>query len=640
MHKSLALMAVVSSFVLLAACGDQTSDQAADQMAEGAPVAETTAEAVTEVAPMPEPAAEPTPDPDAPSADEMLAAFFEEAFEAELMRSPIYLTFLGRRERYGEWDDFSDEAADLNTQIARDELNRLHNDFDFEALSPVMQVSYLIFEHDKQATIDADEFRNQGYLDNQMDSIAGFGVLILTQFHQVASIEDAEAYISRLVGIEQVSEQAATVIRARTEFGNVLPAFAYPMMLDQIAGLTSGAPYDDGEENILLADFRGKLDALELEPAVHDRLIAEASGALAGPVARGYGALAAAHEEAAALATGNYGVWNLPDGQRFYEERIRNYTHSDLMADELHNFGLAEVDRLHDQMREIMAELGFEGTLQDFFRHLETDEANFYPNTDEGRQAFLDEAVAQTARVMALAPEYFGRLPQAEMVVQRVEPFREATAAMASYSGPAADGSRPGIFYANLADTAGWPKHGMATTVFHEGVPGHHFQSAIQQELEGVPTFQLFGGTTAYNEGWALYAERLAGEMGVHADLYSEFGRLVAEIFRDARLVVDTGIHSKQWTRAQAFDYMMEVTGMPEVEVRTEIDRYFVLPGQALAYRMGQEHILMLRAQAQDALGDQFDIRDFHDVILGNGSVPMSVLDVMVQNYIDETLAE
>ena len=580
-----------------------------------------------------------TPPEETLSEDDRLNIFFAESFEAELMRSPIYLTFLGRPERLGEWDDFTDAAADEVARITLQELDRLHGEFDFDALSPAMQVSYLNFEHRNESRLEADLFRHQGYVDNQMNSITGLAILILTQIHPVSSLETAEAYVSRLVGMETALDQAAQVIRERTDFGTVLPAFAYPLMLEQIAGITSGAPFDNGEESILLSSFRSRLAETDLDEETQTRLIDEASAALEGPVARGFASMAAAHEEAAAQATGDYGVWNLPDGEAFYEERIRNYTHSSMTADDLHQFGLSEVARVHDEMRGIMVELGFEGTLQEFFEHLETDPANFYPNTDEGRQQFLDDAISQTARVTAAAPDYFGRLPQAEMVVQRIEPYREDTAAMASYNSPSPDGTRPGIFWANLRDMAGWPKHGMATTVFHEGSPGHHFHSAIQQELEGIPAFQQFGGTTAFNEGWALYSERVAREMGAHADLYSEFGQLVAEIFRDARLVVDTGIHSQQWTRTQAFDYMMEATGMPEIEVRTEIDRYFVLPGQALAYRMGMEKILQLREHAQTSLGDDFDIRAFHDVVLGNGAVPMPVLDVLVQNYIDETLA-
>lgn len=572
---------------------------------------------------------------------ERLYAFFEVTYEAQIMRSPITLSFLGRKDRYDEWGDFSDARTDREIRIAHEELDRLHDEFDFDALSPDAQVSYLTYEHGHRSSIEADEFRFQFYPGNQMNNAASFITLILTQIHPTGSVEDVEAYLSRLNALEVALGQFAEIVRSRAEFGTLLPEFSYPMMLEQLADVMSGVPFDDGEEDSLyLADIRTKIEALEIEQAEKDRLIAEVIEALDGPVRRGFASLAAAYEAAAQMASGINGVWNLPDGPRFYEQRIRNYTHSNMTAQELHAFGLGEVDRLQTMMRDIMAEVGFDGTLQEFFHHLEEDPSNFYSNDDEGRAQFMADSEAQIAAVLEIAPQYFNRLPVAELTLERVQPFREDAAALASYNSPAPDGSRPGIYWINLRDLQQWPKHSMATTTYHEAVPGHHFHLALQQELENVPSFQRFGGTTVYSEGLALYAERLAGEMGMHVTPYQEFGRIVGEIARDVRLVVDTGIHSMQWTREQAFDYMLANSGWPEGEVRSEIDRYFVLPGQALAYRIGQERFLQLREHARESLGEAFDIRDYHDVVLSNGAVPMSVLEIMVQRYIDEKLAD
>ena len=407
-----------------------------------------------------------------------------------------------------------------------------------------------------------------------------------------------------------------------------------------IENTLAGAPYDDGEDSVMLGSFRERVDALNLDQATKDRLLSDAIAALEGPVARGFAALTAVYEEAQALATENHGVWALPGGERFYQERISNLAQTDLTADEIHEFGLAEIERLQGEMRTIIAQLGFEGSIQDFFEHLRTDPENYYPNSDEGRAELIADAEVMTARVLAAAPQYFDRLPAAEVVVRRVEPYREDNETFARYYPPSEDGTRPGIYWVNLRDMSEWQRHTLATLSFHEAVPGHHFQLATSWELVGVPDFQRFRADNAYGEGWGLYAERLAGEMGMHETPYSEFGRLVYEIWRDARLVIDTGIHHHRWTREQAVAYMLEITGLPESDVRGEIDRYFVWPGQALGYRLGMERILTLRAEAKEALGDEFDIGEFHSVVLGSGSVPMPVLDVMVEQYIEAEIAE
>jgi uncharacterized protein (DUF885 family) len=287
----------------------------------------------------------------------------------------------------------------------------------------------------------------------------------------------------------------------------------------------------------------------------------------------------------------------------------------------------------------IQQQVGFRGSLQDFFQHVRTGDQFKYPNTDAGREQYLADARRFVEQVMAKAPLYFRRLPKAPLEVRAVEPFRQATAAVAFYNQPAPDGSRPGIYYVNLADMTQVLKPQTEAISYHEGAPGHHFQIALAQELPDVPRFRRFGGYTAYSEGWGLYSERLAKEMGFYQDPMGDFGRLSTELWRAIRLVVDTGIHSQRWTRERAIDYFMQNGLLSRLDATKEVERYFNIPGQATSYMIGQLKIFDLRDRAQKALGDRFDIRDFHAVVLENGALPLDVLEKLVDRYISQRSA-
>ena len=331
----------------------------------------------------------------------------------------------------------------------------------------------------------------------------------------------------------------------------------------------------------------------------------------------------------------NQGAWALPEGESFYRSQLNNYTtRTDLSAADIHQTGLDEVARIHDEMRAIMDEVGFEGSLQDFFVHLRTDDQFYYPDTEEGRQQYLDQATAYVDHVMEIAPQYFNTLPEADLEVRAVEEYRIETATGAFYESGALDGSRPGAYYVNLAHMRDNPNYLIETLSYHEGAPGHHFQIALAQELEGVPMFQRLQGYSAFSEGWGLYAENLGKTMGGFTDPYQDFGRLSYEVFRAARLVVDTGMHAMEWSEQDAIDYMVANTPMPEGDIRNEVRRYMVWPGQAVSYKIGMLTILELRQRAMDALGDDFDMGEFHDVVLTNGSIPLTLLEQLVDDYI------
>jgi len=337
-------------------------------------------------------------------------------------------------------------------------------------------------------------------------------------------------------------------------------------------------------------------------------------------------------------ATREDGAWKLPDGDAYYKDRLFLMTTTDMTADDIHQLGLAEVARIHDEMRAIMSKTGFQGDLQAFFAFTRSDPQFFKPNTPEGKAEYLEEATQLINTMRDSLPGVFNTFPQAELDVRAVEAFREKSAGKAFYSRPAPDGSRPGIYYANLYDMNQMPVYQMEALAYHEGIPGHHMQLAISQELTGLPKFRKYGGFTAYTEGWGLYSEYLPREMGFYADPMSDYGRLAMELWRAARLVVDTGLHAKQWTREQAIEYLMTQTPNPEGDCIKAIERYIVMPGQATAYKIGMLKILELRANAKSRLGEKFDLRDFHDVILKDGPVPLAILEENVEMWINSLL--
>ena len=379
------------------------------------------------------------------------------------------------------------------------------------------------------------------------------------------SARDAEAYVSRLNGVEQVFEQLLENLKLRDELGVIPPKFVFPRAIESCRNIISGAPFDEsGEDSALWGDFRKKLQALDMDEPQKVMLQKQASEALVEVVKPAYDRLIAFLEKQEAKATTDDGVWKFKDGGAFYDEALRLTTTTELSSEEIHKIGLSEVARIHDEMREIMKTLGFDGNLQAFFEFMRTDPQFYYPNDDEGKQAYLDRAVAVIDDMKGRLDELFLTKPKAELIVKRVEAFREKSAGTAFYQRPAPDGSRPGTYYANLFDTANMPKYKLEALAYHEGIPGHHMQLALAQQLEGIPKFRKLGGYTAYIEGWGLYCEQIPKEMGLYEDPYSDFGRLSMELWRACRLVVDTGIHAKRWTREQGIAYYRQNT--PDTE--------------------------------------------------------------------------
>ena len=569
--------------------------------------------------------------------DKRLAAFFDELFERDLSQNPEFQAYLGRKtEDYGRWNDYSDAFAQVENRQTEADLARLRTEFDYKALGENAKISYRIFEYNQEWDLRNFEWRFHNYAISPMNDIASDLPTFLQNIHSIETRKDAEDYISRLQGIETIMQQVVADLRRGEAIGVIPPMMVYPKVLPGAQNVLKGAPFDEtAEDGILLADFRSKLEALELDQEEKDILLNDAANALSGPFRNGYQALIAELLRLQTLADNDHGVWSLPDGEAFYTNRIKNWTTISRTPEELHQLGLAEVARIRAEMQQIMHEVGFEGDLAAFFEYVRTNPENYYENTDEGRQEYIREATALIEGIYDIADDYFNVLPKAPLEVRRVEPWREAGASTAFYNRPSPDGSRPGIYYINQQNMNAVQKHIMNSLAYHEGAPGHHFQIAIQQELQGLPQFRLFGGYSAYSEGWALYSERLAYEAGLYEGMpMRDFGRLAEEMKRAVRLVVDTGMHYKQWPLEQSIEYMTANTPMAPADIERQIKRYYVLPGQALSYKVGMLTILDLRQRAKQQLGEDFDIREFHDVVLKNGAVPMQVLDDVINDYI------
>lgn len=623
MKKSLnsKLLWLLLPFVLLTAC---ESDEPASSTAN-----EQITPAVTAV----------TTDANQPTEDQKLAEFFHETFERNVSQSPEFQSYLGRENAdNSHWNDYSEAFAQKQNQQTQADLDRLHREFDFDALNEASKISYRIFEYNQQRDLRNFKWRGHNYAVTQMSNIAARIPTFLQNIHKISDKNDAEDYISRLAGSQAVMQTYVKRLREGEVNGVIPPIMVYSKVLGAAENMLKGAPFEESaDDGILLSDFRNKVDALEMNPEEREILINDAANALSGPFRGGYQDLITELKRLQAVADNNHGVWSLPEGEAYYANRVQNWTTTQRSVDEIHELGLAEVARIRGEMQQIMKDVGFEGELAEFFEYVRNNPDNYYPNTDEGRQAYLSEATALIDGVYDIADAYFNVLPKAPLEVRRVEPWREAGSSTAFYNGPAPDGSRPGIYYVNLMNMNAVQKHIMNSLAYHEGAPGHHFQIAVQQELEGIPEFRKFGGYSAYSEGWALYAERLAYEAGLYDGLpMRNFGRLSEEMKRAVRLVVDTGMHAKQWPLEKSIKYMTDNTPMAPADIERQIKRYYVMPGQALSYKIGMLTILELRQHAKDQLGDKFDIRAFHDVVLKNGAVPMEILEQVVDSYIEE----
>lgn len=573
-------------------------------------------------------------------------AWFDVKYNEQLQFSPIQLTFLGNKDLYDEIDDLSEESELKQLEWKKQTVDELKAKFDYDKLDLEAKTSYDLWVYQYQRQKEAANFIGQPYVLHQMNGLQAFLPQFLINFHKVTQLSDMQAYRKRITEVARAMDQLLVRAKRYAEKGVRAPRFAYEGVVKQAGNVIAGKPFSTGEnsseekDSPLWADANTKIDALLKDKAIDDaqaqQLKDDVKKALINEFLPSYQAVIAwfksdiSNTDAIAI-----GVSKREGGIDFYNNRLKASTTTDLSADEIHQLGLKEVDRLTAEMEAIKTRTGFKGSLQEFFGFIKKDDQFYYPNTDEGRLGYISDTEVFLGYINKKLPEYFGILPKADLVVKRVEAFREQDGAAQHYFPGTPDGSRPGIYYAHLSDMRSMPKNEMEAIAYHEGNPGHHMQISIAQELQSVPEFRKQARFTAYSEGWALYSELLAKEMGAYQNDYNDFGRLITEIWRAVRLVVDTGLHAKGWTEAQAVEYFKSKAPIAEGAVVSEVQRYLVIPGQATSYKIGMIKILELRSRAKKMLGDKFDIRHFHDVILGGGAVPLNILERRVDAWIE-----
>ncbi len=562
-------------------------------------------------------------------------AFFQQQFQQSLDLHPMYQTYLGMKKDADKWDDMSDAFLDKELALTKKALQWITDSVNVKALDESTKLSYDLFKQGLENTIEDDKYRLYSYPVNQMHGAQAEIPAFLINMHQISNQKDAEDYICRLEGIKPMFTQLSENLKKRQEAGVMIPKFVFTKVLDDSKNLIKGQPFDNSDKkSTLLNDFESKVSKLDLSDTEKKELVDQAIKALKEDVLSGYTTLINTLEEQQKVATTDDGAWKFPNGEAFYNSALKRTTTTNLSADEIHKIGLAEVARIHGEMKEIMKKVGFKGTLQEFFQFMKTDKQFYFAATDKGRKEYMDKATDMINTMKGRLDELFITKPKADLQVKAVEAFREKSAGKAFYQQPAIDGSRPGTYYANMYDMASMPSYQMEALAYHEGIPGHHMQIAIAQELKEVPMFRKFGRYTAYVEGWGLYSEFIPKEMGFYADPYSDFGRLAMELWRACRLVVDTGIHAKKWNREQGIKYYTDNTPNAEADAVKMVERHIVMPSQATAYKIGMIKIIELREKAKKALGDKFDIRKFHDVVLTNGPLPLDILENLVDKYI------
>jgi uncharacterized protein (DUF885 family) len=565
-----------------------------------------------------------------------LNALLDSIFDFDVSRSPNYETQLGIKKDYDKWTDYSDAKAQEDNAFTIKFLSEVKRRFKPEDLDAQGKISYQMFIDECEKNIANFKFRFHNYPVNQMEGVHSSIPSLLINMHTIANKKEAEDYISRLNGIGNLFDQLIIQLQTRETMGIIPPKFVFPKVKDDCINLIKGKPFDNSKDDSpLLADFTQKIDSLK-DVSIEEKKVLKSSAekALISIVKPSYLKLITYWDELYKKANDDDGAWKFPDGGEFYKSALENTTTTNYTPEEIFAIGEKEVARIQEEMKLIMAKVGFKGTLQEFFTYMRDEKKFYYPNTDEGKKNYVKDANVIIDNMRKRLDDLFITKPKAQLVVKPVEAFREKSAGGAFYEEPALDGSRPGRYYINLYTLQDQPNYQMEALAYHEAIPGHHMQIAIAQELQNLPKFRKLGGNTAYVEGWALYSELVPKEIGFYTDPYSDFGRLSMEIFRASRLVIDVGLHYKKWTKEKAYQYMIDNTPNPANDSRKEIERYVVWPSQATGYKIGMIKIYELREKCKKEMGSKFNIREFHDVVLANGPLPMNILEQLVNEYI------
>ena len=566
-----------------------------------------------------------------------LNLFYEKVFAVAVFDEPELLSSLGLVEQFGirgHNGKLNDESPAHQQKVfdrVKDDLAQL-KEYPLEKQTASQQLSTHILEWFLQNEADGEKWQWHNYPVNQLFGVQSEFPSFMANTHRLLDKRDCEYYVMRLNALPVKFDQVLEGLRLREQKQIIPPRFVVNEVLTEMNNFIAKPP----AENILATSFKSRTAALKLSDQDRSAFQAQVESTINDRVYPAYRKLIDYFNALLPKTTTDDGVWKLPDGDAFYAWCLRSNTTTTLEPNAVHEIGLKEVARIEAEMRTLLDANGFAGEpIGSAMTKLAHDPRFLYPNDDKGRQDALTEYTRLLDTALEKSKQLFLTIPKAKYEVRRVPVFKESTAPGAYYNPGAADGTRPGIFFANLRDMNEVPKWGMPTLAYHEGVPGHHFQLSIAQELKGVPQFRKVLPFTAYEEGWAVYCEWLAKPAGWYDnDPFGDLGRLQSELFRAVRLVVDTGIHAKHWPREQAITYMTDKTGMGDKEVTAEIERYIVNPGQACAYKIGMLKIQELRLRAQQTLGDKFDQREFHEAVLKNGALPLEILEEQIDNYI------
>lgn len=563
---------------------------------------------------------------------------FDAIFMENIDRNPMMQTYLGIKKDYDKWNDISEENTLKELAFSKADLLRVQA-IDTNLLDTQTKISHRLFVQRLENEIADHKWRFHSYPVNQMHGLHAQVPALLINQHSISNIKEAQDYIARVHGAKKLMEQVIEQLKLRATKGIIAPKFVFNHVIRDSNNILIGAPFSVGKSSTLLDDFKNKINKLDISNTEKSVLITNLNKALINSLKPGYDQLISYLTKLQTKADDRAGVWKLPEGEDFFKNALQRTTTTDLTTEEIHKLGLSEVARIHDEMRVIMKKVNFKGSLNEFFNFMRDDKQFYYNGDEAGKAKYLNEAVALIDDMEGKLDSLFLTKPKAKLKVKAVESFREKSAGKAFYQQPAPDGSRPGIYYANLYDMEAMPTYQMAALAYHEGIPGHHMQIAIKQELTDIPKFRKFGGYTAHTEGWGLYSEMLPKEIGLYQNPYSDFGRLAMELWRACRLVVDTGIHTKKWTREQGIEYYSSNTPNAKSDAIKMVERHIIMPSQATAYKIGMMKIIELREKSKIELGNKFDIREFHEVVLKNGPVPLNILAELVESYIKQKQA-
>ena len=562
-------------------------------------------------------------------AKELITSLFESPEAMTYMGLFDRVNFITRHNARLSIRDAQDAEEEHQKNLARLEMLKRYKE---DSLSSNQLITKKIAIFDTENDINAFEnFRYHSFPVNQIGGTHLNLVEFMTDIHPIRSHREAKDFISRVKYIDQAMNNQILWLQQQASAGIFPPKFVYEHVIDQLETMVSG------DENPLLDVFMRKIDKLDLQLEDKDTLIADLNNAIDTSFYPAYEALLNYFKDTQEFANIHHGVWSLPSGDEYYALRLRSYTTTDFSAQEIHDIGLSEVARITKRMGEILNAIGYQSNkpVGLIMNDLNEDEDFLYADSQDRKEIVVADYNEMVAAATMGMKDYFYKLPNASVEVRAVPEYSEKTSAGGYYMSPSLDGKRPGVFYANLYDIKQTPTYSMQALAFHEAIPGHHLQIALNLENEDLTLYRRFGyRTSAFSEGWALYSEQLALEAGLARDLLDELGVLQSELFRSVRLVVDTGMHYKRWTREEAMDYMKRITGMSDTEVRSEIERYIVWPGQATSYKVGMLKILELREMAQQKLGDDFDIKKFHSIVLDNGIPPLFVLEDLVNEWV------